>query len=111
LRRIVTDTGPILHLHEANALHLLVEAGEVFIPSAVDVELTRLIPGWDREAAAVRIRALDTSGQRRALAWSDSGVLDPGEAEAVVLALEVDADWFLTDDAALAGLDDLCPPG
>ena len=43
LRRIVTNTGPALHLHEIKMLHLLNLAGEVFIPEAVQAELSSLI--------------------------------------------------------------------
>jgi hypothetical protein len=34
MKRLVTDTGPIFHLHEARALHLFPLMGEVFLPPA-----------------------------------------------------------------------------
>jgi len=37
VRRIVSDTGPLLHLSEAQALDLLGQAGEIHVPQAVDV--------------------------------------------------------------------------
>ncbi|HMB53033.1 MAG TPA: hypothetical protein VKU40_06950 [Thermoanaerobaculia bacterium] len=99
MRRVVSDTGPILHLHEANALHLLTAAGEVLIPPAVDRELTRLIPNW-APPDGLDCRPLSSAGRKRAEAWTESGLIDPGEASAVVLAEELSADWFLTDDTA-----------
>lgn len=35
-----------------------------------------------------------------AAAWRQAGLLDPGEAEAVALARQINAQWLLTDDAA-----------
>ena len=35
MKRLVADTGPILHLHEAGALHLLPLIGEIFLPPPV----------------------------------------------------------------------------
>ncbi len=37
MRMIVYDTGPILHLSEAGAIHLLSLAGEILIPSIVAI--------------------------------------------------------------------------
>lgn len=39
MKRLVADTGPFLHLHEAGALHLLPLVGEVFVPHLVLTEL------------------------------------------------------------------------
>lgn len=98
LKRIVSDTGPLLHLHEVDALDLLGTAGEVLIPPAVHGELQRLThlvsPDWLHQ------RDLDRSGLEEAAAWQDAGFLDPGEAEALSLARTLEVDWFLTDDTA-----------
>ena len=102
MKRIVADTGPILHLHEAGALHLLPLIGEVFLPPLVLAELRihapalwpGLPPGW------VRTQSLSPTLQQRADAWQRAGLLHGGEAEALALASEAKPDWFLTDDAA-----------
>ena len=75
MRVVVCDTGPILHLLEADALGLLEKTGEVTVPSAVERELTVRISDWSvrrptwlrvafvRDAAAILAearRALDT---------------------------------------------------
>ena len=39
MKRIVSDTGPLVHLFEANLLSLLEVAGEVLIPPGVATEL------------------------------------------------------------------------
>ena len=41
-------------------------------------------------------------GAYEAEAWFSAGLLDAGEAEAVSLARQVKATWFLSDDAAAA---------
>jgi hypothetical protein len=37
VRLVVSDTGPVLHLAEAQALNLMSLTGEVHIPTAVDI--------------------------------------------------------------------------
>lgn len=46
MRVVVCDTGPVLHLREAEALQLLAATGEVFVPPAVDRELEARLPDW-----------------------------------------------------------------
>ena len=41
MRRIVSNTGPILHLGKAQALALLERAGDVLVPRAVDLEMSQ----------------------------------------------------------------------
>ena len=102
MKRLVADTGPILHLHEAGALHLLPLIGEVLVPPLVLAELrvhaptlwTGLPPEW------VKARVLSPNLQSRARAWQRAGLLHGGESEALALAGETRPDWFLTDDAA-----------
>lgn len=45
-RMIVCDTGPLLHLSEAGAVHLLSIAGRVLIPPLVVVEFEANAQGW-----------------------------------------------------------------
>lgn len=99
-RRIVSNTGPLLHLGEAGSLRLLGLAGSVQIPGAVAKEIRRLDSKWLRAPSWVAIGALAEVYDQQALSWQQSGMLDAGEAEALALARQIGADWFLTDDAA-----------
>ncbi len=96
LRRIVCDAAPLLSLQEADLLEILPLAGRISIPPAVETELQTLdpIPEW------VEVVSLDASFAHEALTWIRSGILDPGESEAMALVRQLDADWLLTDDAA-----------
>ena len=102
MKRIVADTGPLLHLHEAGALHLLESIGSVHVPSLVLAELRHhapilwpgILPEW------VTHIELESSARKSALAWQQAGLLHGGEAEALALAGDMQLDWFLTDDAA-----------
>jgi predicted nucleic acid-binding protein len=95
---IVTNTGPLLHLHEARCLDLLNLAGDVHAPLMVVIELKTLLevtmPSW------IKVYPLENSFQKLAASWTQAGILDSGEAEALCLAQQLNADWFLTDDAA-----------
>jgi predicted nucleic acid-binding protein len=102
MKRLVADTGPILHLHEAGALQLLPLIGKVFLPPVVVAELRShsplLWPGVFPEWA--KLQALSPENQQRAWQWRRAGLLHGGEAESLALAVETKPDWFLTDDAA-----------
>jgi hypothetical protein len=43
---MVSDTGPLLHLHEAACLNLLEQAGTIAIPPAVDREMAQHVQEW-----------------------------------------------------------------
>jgi len=65
-RIVVCDTGPLLHLGEANAIHLLRLAGEIIVPSVVAREYEqnapdRGLPNW------VQVKALDDVYSQKAL--------------------------------------------
>jgi len=98
MKRLVADTGPILHLHEAGALHLFPLIGEIFLPPLVAAELRSFLPTLPPKWA--KVQALLPSAQQRALEWQRAGFLHGGEAEALALTLELKPYWFLTDDAA-----------
>jgi uncharacterized protein len=97
---VVSDTSPINNLAAINQLHLLQQIyGTVIIPEAVYRELTD--PGFP-VAGATEVQTLDWIQTRQI---SDLTMLellrmelDPGEAEAVVLALEIGADQVLIDE-------------
>ena len=101
MKRLVADTGPILHLHEAGALHLFPLIGETLIAPLVLAELRvhapnlwpGQLPGW------AKAQTLSPTSQQRATQWQHAGLLHGGEAQAIALVHEQKPDWFLTDDA------------
>jgi len=99
MRLIVSNTGPLLHLAEGGSLGLLGLAGEVHVPRQVVAELVSLehmLP----ELPWIMVQDLESAPAHKALAWQQAGLLDAEEAEALALAQQLQADWFLTDDAA-----------
>ena len=97
---VVSDTSPINNLAAINQLHLLQQLyGTVLIPEAVYQELTD--PDFPVAGAKevqtftwIQIRAIEDRTMLKAL----SSELDPGEAEAIVLALEMKAEQVLSDE-------------
>ncbi len=102
MKRLVADTGPILHLHQAGALHLLPLIGEVTLSPCVFGEIRRHAPQFWPAAMPAWVKPASPSAdaRQRALAWQQAGLLHRGEAEALAVACESRPDWFLTDDAA-----------
>jgi predicted nucleic acid-binding protein len=100
VRRVVADTGPLLHLSEASAVDLLANTGEVLIPFGVDAELAIHLQGWTTSRPGwITVTPLDAPHQLEATAWRQAGLLGLGEAEAISLTRQTSADWLLTDDA------------
>jgi len=101
VRQIVSDTGPLLHLHEAACLALLEHAGTVAVPKAVDSEMAQYVRDWNtRKPPWITVTAVIAPYDGQAMGWQQSGLLETGEAEAIALALQVSAMWLLTDDTA-----------
>lgn len=101
MRVVVCDTGPILHLREAEALDLLAAAGEVIIPPAVERELETRLPNWSSiRPGWLQVARVSDEEARLAEEWMAVGALGLGESEAIALARLRRADWLLTDDAA-----------
>ena len=97
---IVSDTSPINNLAAINHLHLLNQLyGTVFIPEAVYRELTD--PNFP-VAGATEVQTFDWIQTRtindRTLVEALSNELDTGEAEAIALAVEMQADQVLIDE-------------
>lgn len=99
MMRWVADTGPVLHLAEAEALDLLPMLGEVVLPPAVREELSRQRFPVNL-SAALRVLPLDERHRAEAEDWRKAGLIDRGESEAIALARQMGADFLLTDDAA-----------
>ncbi|NEO53396.1 MAG: DUF3368 domain-containing protein [Okeania sp. SIO3B5] len=97
---VVSDTSPITNLSAVGALELLHQLYDrVIIPQAVYDEMTSLgyqVPG------TVEVQTLDWIENRtvenRQEVEELQVDLDIGEAEAIILALELDADLLLIDE-------------
>jgi predicted nucleic acid-binding protein len=101
VRRIVSDTGPLLHLYEAACLALLEHAGTVTVPKAVESEMGQHVREWPtRKPPWITVTAVIAPYDVQATGWQQSGLLEMGEAEAIALALQLRATWLLTDDTA-----------
>lgn len=109
---VVSDTSPVLNLARIGRLDLLPSLyHQVLIPSAVYEELIRsksdLPPAIDL-ASQPWLTVATANDQKRVQELR--GYLDPGEAEAIVLAIELRADLLLVDErrarrvASAAGL-------
>jgi predicted nucleic acid-binding protein len=89
---VVSDTSPITGLLAVGEIELLSRLfGEVIIPIGVHRELLLThpsLPSW--------IKARSVSNVTRALEFRE--IVDPGEAEAIELAKELNADRLLIDD-------------
>ncbi len=98
---VVSDTSPIRALSQLNCLTLLSDLfGNVLVPPAVIAELerprSRLPPLSIQGLPFIRVQA----PHDRTVVNELLITLDPGEAEAIALALEVHADLVLVDEAA-----------
>jgi uncharacterized protein len=97
---IISDTSPINNLAAINQLHLLHQLyGKVLIPEAVFRELTD--PSFP-VAGAIEVQTFDwvqtCAVNDRTLVGALSDELDIGEAEAIALAIEMQADQVLIDE-------------
>jgi len=101
VRIVISNTGPILHLSEAKELILLSHTGDVYIPKEVDLEMTKHDSSWQAQQHSwLHVETLAAPYDVQATLWQKAGLLDAGEAQAIALAKQMNADWFLTDDAA-----------
>jgi uncharacterized protein len=96
---VVSDASPIISLAAAGQLELLrLLYEEVSIPEAVHQEISAAGPGQpgveELQAAWIKTKAVKNRPLVRAL----EGELDQGEAEAIALAVELDADVVLVDE-------------
>lgn len=88
-RLVVADTGPSIHLAQADVLALLELTGEILVPGTVLDELER---------GQTDISEVEFAGERvKVSTESTHPRLDPGETAALVLCTERDA-VLLTDN-------------
>lgn len=104
---IVSDTSPVLNLAAIDSLHLLGSLyPSVIIPPAVQGELASLAQRQSRFATSdpaalpsfLRVEPLSASAQIFAAEFRRR--LHPGEAEAMALAIDLQADLLLLDERA-----------
>jgi len=100
MKIVVCDAGPVIHLYEAQCLSLLMHTGHLFLPSRVYSEVQATIQMKEKWPKWLEIVKLDRNELNEAKRWQSAGGLHDGESEAVVLARQKKADWFLTDDSA-----------
>lgn len=97
---VVSDTSPITNLAAVGLLNLLHQLyQEVIIPQAVYDEMVRLgyiVPGTVEVQTLPWIKVKTVSDIQRVAILQNK--LDIGEAEAIVLALELKADLLLLDE-------------
>lgn len=97
---VVSDTSPLINLAIIGELNLLPRIfGNIIVPAAVFDEITVQgadMPGADeiRMADWIEVRQC----QDQALFHALKRIVDAGEAEAIVVALEVKADLLLLDE-------------
>jgi predicted nucleic acid-binding protein len=96
---VVADTSPINYLIQIEQISVLMRLyGRVLVPPAVFHELTHpAAPPEVREWAAVHPAWLEIVKPETSLALAH---LDPGESEAIALAIQINADVVLIDDRA-----------
>jgi predicted nucleic acid-binding protein len=97
---VISDTSPLIHLAACNHLHLLkLLYGQIVIPISVDEEIR--LKGKD-EDIKLQVSSADwiitKSAIDRKLVNQLDQKLDGAEAEAIVLAIELNADLLLIDE-------------
>lgn len=96
---VVSDTSPIRALSVLGLLDVLGELyGQVFIPPAVAAELA--VPVRDLPAIDLGTLVSVRAPADESLATDLRAQLDPGEADAIALAVEMHADAVLIDEPA-----------
>ncbi|QYX33969.1 DUF3368 domain-containing protein [Sphaerospermopsis torques-reginae] len=97
---VVSNTSPITNLSAVGKIHLLQQLyGEIIIPAEVFQELTQ----WgDSIPGAKEVKTYDwiivKPVKNLNLVQSLRNKLDAGEASAIALALELNADWLIIDE-------------
>ena len=97
---VVSNTSPISNLAAIGQLELLQQLyGNIIIPPAVYQEL---INSGDAEPATLAVQTLDWIQTQpvsdRVLLETLQANLDPGEAEAITLAVEINAERLIIDE-------------
>ncbi len=98
---VVADAGPLIHLSLIGRLDLLASLyGKILIPDLVYNEVVTSgegLPG-SLEVAVAGWIAVENHDPKADLFRLLRGELDAGEAAAITLAVDRQAEWFLSDD-------------
>jgi predicted nucleic acid-binding protein len=99
---VVTDTGPLLHLHQIGVMDLIARLGDIHVTPQVWAELQRHAPSLKESGLPEWLTWIIPSATAadQAAQWQQARLLDAGEAEALAYARDISADLFLTDDTA-----------
>ncbi|MEJ1933615.1 DUF3368 domain-containing protein [Nostoc sp. NIES-2111] len=99
---VISDTSAITNLAAIEHLHLLPQLyTQIIIPEAVYRELTEVNPsvaGSREVQSATWIEVISVVNRHVVERLQQEVRLDPGESEAIALALELDADLLLIDE-------------
>ena len=93
--RVVSDTGPIIHLSEINLVKVFDIFSEVVIPEEVERELKNNKISIFKK---IKILKLLPDFKDKVKVLTNQENLDLGESFAIVLAIQEKVDFFLTDD-------------
>ena len=74
-RIVVCDAGPLLHLSEIGAIHLLSLAGDILIPPQVAIEFKNSAQNWNPPQGA-QIVSLENTAQQKAANWMEMNQID-----------------------------------
>src|SRR3989344_4778679 len=95
--KVISDTGPLIHLSEIDLIKALDAFKEIYIPEEVNNELKR--NRIDKNVFNnVKIANLGPKFKDVAEIIVNKFSLDLGESQAIALALQEKVDFFLTDD-------------
>jgi len=98
---VVSDTSVFTNLAAIGHLHLLQQLYDrIFIPTAVYQELTidPPVPGTAEVETLQWLEVRSVSDRAMVEQLQNRAQLDPGESEAIALALEINADLLLIDE-------------
>ena len=97
---IVSNTSPITNLAAVHQLNLLQQLyGKIIIPEAVNLELTGVVPPVPGTVEVQTFEWIETRRvANRNLVTQLQQELDDGEAEAIALAIELNANRLLIDE-------------
>ncbi len=98
---VISDTSVFTNLAAIGHLHLLQQLyNRIFIPTAVYQELTvdPPVPGTIEVRTFQWLEVCSVSDRTLVEQLQNTAQLDPGESEAIALALEINADLLLIDE-------------
>ena len=98
MRKVISNTTPILSLLKINKLNILKELyGEIIVPNAVflEIEEGKNKPYYTDLKSISWINILNIQDSKSLDKFED---LDAGEAEVIILANEINADLIIIDE-------------